>query len=89
MSLENEYGVIISNEKDRKVFNYLLSSVNDDMIVWAVNNLSGNRKPYVSNVAKLLKVDIPNERLLQDPDTVIPVEQGIDMLRQVMRIKNK
>lgn len=89
MSLKNEYGVIISNDRDRKVFNFLLSSVNEDMILWAVKNLDGNRKPYVSNIVKLLKIEVPHESTLQDPGKVIPIEQGIEMLKRVMKVRPK
>lgn len=88
-SNQNDLGVIIVNEKDRKVFNYVVKSKGADLVVWAVNNLDGNRRPYISNIAKKLKVDIPPENELPDPDKIVPIDKGLEMLSQVIRIRRR
>ncbi len=52
---------IIKTERDQREYNYLLQQVGEKRIAEAIASLSGNRKPFVSNIAKLLKIEIPPE----------------------------
>lgn len=83
----NDHGVLILSKRDAKEFNYLLKIKGSDSIKIAVRSVKGNRLTYVSNLAKILKVDIPND--LPDPSEVIPIEQGLEMLKSVMRMRKK
>ncbi len=47
--------------------------------------LIGNRKPYVSNIAKIAKLDIPED--LPDAGKVISIEQGLEMISKVIKLR--
>lgn len=81
----NDHGVLILSKRDAIEFDYLLKIKGSASIKYAVKSIEGNRLAYVSNLAKILKVDIPKD--LPDPEKVIPIEQGLDMLRSVMRMR--
>lgn len=74
----NEYGVLILSDRDRIEFDFILENRGADWVRYAVNNLVGNRKPYVSNIAKLAKIDIPAN--LPDKQKVISIEKGFEIL---------
>ena len=82
----NELGVIILTDRDRIEFNYLLKVRGERAIRLAITKLNGKR-PYVSNMAKILKVDVPKD--LPDPDKVLPIEKGLGMLAQVIRVRKR
>ncbi|MGO3683473.1 MAG: hypothetical protein ACTJGV_02005 [Proteus vulgaris] len=81
----NDHGVLILSKRDAIEFNYLLEIKGSASIKYAVKSIKGNRFAYVSNLAKILKVDIPKD--LPDPSQVIPIEQGLAMLKSVMRMR--
>lgn len=58
--MKNSNKIIISNEKDERVYEWLIKQVGKEKIEWAVNNLSGNTKPYLSNIVKKLNLSIPS-----------------------------
>lgn len=64
-------GVIISNDRDRRTFAWLKSQVGEAAIAAAVEQLAGNRKPYLSNVAKALAVDLPKDLMATDRETAL------------------
>lgn len=51
-------GVIVDNDRDRRTLAWLRGQVGDASILAAVDQLSG-RKPYLSNVARVLGVALP------------------------------
>ncbi|MVO43784.1 hypothetical protein GO864_17620 [Acinetobacter baumannii] len=59
MSLDSlKKQLIINNEVDQKNFDYLIAQVDQVAIEYAINELeSQNKRPYLSNIFKLL--DIP------------------------------
>lgn len=69
----NELGVIIASDRDRIACDYLVKCRSAEAVIWAVKNQPGKRKPFVSNVAKKLFVDIPKD--LPDPQKVLTIEQ--------------
>lgn len=82
----NELGVIILTDRDRIEFNYLLKVRGETAIRLAITKLNGKR-PYISNIAKILKVEVPKD--LPDPDKVVPIEKGLEMIAQVIRIRKR
>lgn len=66
-----DLGVIISNDRDRRTFAWLKSHVGETAIVAAVEQLAGNRKPYLSNIAKALAVDLPKDLMATDRETAL------------------
>jgi hypothetical protein len=50
---------IIANERDRQALDWLRARVGADAIQGAIERLAGQRRPYVSNLAKVLGVTLP------------------------------
>lgn len=51
--------LLIQNDRDRRALAWLIDQVGEDAIRQAVGRLAGERKPFVSNVAKVLSVKLP------------------------------
>lgn len=51
--------VLILSERDKAGFDYLVRIRGKEAVELAVDHLAGKRRPYVSNVAKLMMVTIP------------------------------
>lgn len=83
----NEYGVLILSDRDRIEFDYILKIRGEDWVRYAGANLIGNRKPYVSNIAKIAKLEIPKD--LPDPDKIMSIDQGLELISKFVRIKKK
>lgn len=66
-----ELGVIVANDRDRRTLAWLRDRVGDASIVGAVGQLAGNRKPYLSNVAKALGVALPERLEATDRETAL------------------
>ena len=64
-----ELGVIVANDRDRRTLAWLRDRVGDAAILGAVGQLAGNRKPYLSNVAKALDVALPERLEATDRET--------------------
>lgn len=69
----NEYGVLILSERDKKEFDYILEVRGVEWVNYAVKNLIGNRKPYVSNISKIAKLEIPEN--LPDKEKILSAEE--------------
>lgn len=79
----NEYGVLILSDRDRIEFDYILEVRGADWVHYALSNLIGNRKPYVSNIAKIAKLEIPQN--LVDKQTVLGHEDSIKIIEEIKR----
>lgn len=66
-----ELGVIVANDRDRRALVWLREHVGDAAIVAAVDQLPGTRKPYLSNIVKLLGVSLPEWLKITDRDTAL------------------
>lgn len=64
-------GIIIVNERDRRTLQWLINHVGEAAISAAVAQLAGNRKPYLSNIAKALGVDLPKDLMAADRETAL------------------
>ncbi|MGR0117842.1 cryptic plasmid protein A [Ralstonia pseudosolanacearum] len=62
-------GVIVANDRDLRSLTWLREQVGDTAIAAAVAQLAGQRRPYVSNVAKALGIAIPSDLALTGADT--------------------
>ncbi len=51
--------IFVVNDRDRRTLAWLRTQVSEEVIIAAVEGLAGARKPFVSNVAKLLGLTIP------------------------------
>lgn len=79
----NELGVIIGSDRDRIGCDYMVKCRSKEAVMWAAKSLPGNRKPYVSNIAKKLLLEIPND--LPDPQKVLSLEE----VRELFDFKTK
>lgn len=51
--------VMLANDRDHRTFDWLCREVGETRIEEAIGQLAGNRKPYLSNLCKLLGVTPP------------------------------
>ena len=51
--------ILVLNDRDRRTLAWLRSQVSDEAIAAAVEQLAGARRPFVSNVAKVLGLIVP------------------------------
>ncbi|WP_322034196.1 hypothetical protein [Paraburkholderia sp. J76] len=58
--LGTKTGVLVETHKDERCLAYLVAQKGEDAVRTAVTQLAGNRKPFVSNIAKILGVDFPD-----------------------------
>ena len=80
----NNENVIILTDRDKAEYEYLCKVRGEQSVVWASQNLAGKRKPYISNLAKILKVDIPND--LHIGVEVVSAEQAQMYLMDIKKI---
>lgn len=76
--------VIIVSDRDKETYHYLVRQRGKDAVELATNYLAGKRKPYVSNIAKLMKVSIPTQ--LQREDQAVSTDQALLYLEQMKKI---
>ena len=60
-------GVIVANDRDRRTLAWLLGQVGAEAVRGAVGRLAGERRPYLSNVAKALSVALPDRLEVAPP----------------------
>ena len=56
--------VILSTDRDRRTYDYLVSVCGSARVSKAIEQLPGRTRPYVSNIAKILGVTIPENVVL-------------------------
>lgn len=76
-----DLGVIVANDRDRRTLAWLRGQVGDAAILDAVSRLSGNRKQYLSNISKLLHVDLPTQLSVADREAAIKHLAAIRAIR--------
>lgn len=79
-SQEFEMGkLIIDNERDKRAAEWLIKNVGQKAVEKAIDQLAGNRKPYVSNVAKVLGLEIPKSVV------ITPAKEARENLSKIMK----
>lgn len=71
----NHPAPIIENDRDRRAFSWLCEQVGADAIAEAVERLPGNRRPYLTNIARVLGLEPP--RLLDVPQPDSPIRAKV------------
>jgi hypothetical protein len=61
-------GVIVNTARDRRALQYILAECGSDAVELACARLAGQRKTYISNIAKVLGVTIPDEVVITPRD---------------------
>ena len=72
--------VIVESDRDRRVYDYLVQTCGITRVVNARNQLPGRTRPYVSNLAKMLGVTIP------DAVIITPREEARRHLAEIKKI---
>jgi hypothetical protein len=75
---------IIVNDKEERIYSWLLAEVGQPAIDEAIKKLAGNRKPYLSNIVKILGLKIPKS-VLNTPSH--QARQHLDKLMNYINIK--
>ncbi|MBC8751493.1 hypothetical protein F6X42_34715 [Paraburkholderia sp. WC7.3b] len=57
-------GVIVSTARDQRAFDFLVARVGCERVIEARLALPGQRRAYVSNIAKQLKIVIPEDVMI-------------------------
>lgn len=76
--------VLIMSERDRAGYEYLVKIRGRGAVEMAVNHLAGKRKPYVSNIAKLMCVTIPTT--IQREELPVSDEVANNFLEQMKKM---
>lgn len=79
-------GVITKSARDARVLEWLIAQVGEDAVVAACGRLSGNRRAYVSNLAKILNLSPPADLSLTPREDAA---KRVAALRQMLRVGNK
>lgn len=61
--------IIIENERDERIYDWLLKTVNEEEINNAISSIQGNQKPYLTNILKKLGLKAPNS-ITQTPKEI-------------------
>jgi hypothetical protein len=61
-------GVIVNSERDRRTLDYLIATCGRGAVEQACANLAGQRKTYVSNIARLLGIKVPEDVVITPRD---------------------
>ena len=77
--------IIVENERDRRTLQWLIDTVGENAILDAIQRIPGNRRPYVSNVAKVLGVTPPRSLEIADRETAL---RHIDAIRRQLANKS-
>ena len=78
--------VILNNDQDRRTFAWLRMQVGDEAITNAISGLSGARKPYVSNLCKVLAIIPPVDLEKTDRDIAL---QNLAKIRSILTLPTK
>ncbi len=77
--------VIVTSERDQRVLDWLLSQVGRDALEAACRLIPGRRRPYVSNVAKVLGLTPPSDLALTPSDVA---RRHLSEFRTLLRRKS-
>lgn len=75
-------GVLVTSDRDQRVLDWLISQVGSDAVMAACERISGRRRPYVSNVAKVLGLNPPPSLVLAPHDVA---RQHLSKFRALLR----
>lgn len=72
--------VVVESERDSRTLAYLFATCGEQAVEQACGQLPGSRRPYVSNLARVLRVSIP--------DSVVktPRAEGIEQLAAIKQL---
>lgn len=71
--------IILESERDRRTLAWLIEQVGEEAVERACKQLAGKRKPYPSNLAKILGLIPPESLTCPTPEQV---QQHLNQLRR-------
>jgi hypothetical protein len=79
--------IIIENERDKRVYQWLMETVDEKEILLAIAKLPGQQKTYLSNIIKILNLNVPKS-VIQTPK-VTARKNLTKMLNEINRKMNE
>lgn len=83
-SFAKAYTIPLDNERDHRVLAWLRSTVGDEAIRDAIGRLAGRRRPFVSNLCRVLGVEVPPE-VIEPSKAVLSREEAKQRLEALRR----
>ena len=83
-SFAQAYTIPLDNERDHRVLAWLRSTVGDEAIRDAIGRLAGRRRPFVSNLCRVLGVEVPPE-VIEPSKAVLSREEARQRLEGLKR----
>lgn len=78
--------VVIESERDRRTYEWLVAQVGAEAVSRACQSLAGDRKPFVSNVAKTLGLKPPSDLALASRETA---QKHLATMRTILEPKSR
>lgn len=83
-SFAKDYTIPLDNERDRRTLAWLRSTVGDEAIRDAIGRLAGRRRPFVSNLCRVLGVEVP-PAVVEPSKAVLSREEAKQRLEALRR----
>lgn len=77
---------ILENDQDRRIYQWLIARVGERAVEDACHNLVGRRKPYLTNILKILNI-IPPPQVVQTPTE--EARQRLGLMIEYIKTKEK
>lgn len=87
--MNQESAVIIANDRDKRALAWLKAQVGLEAIQGATERLAGARRPYVSNVAKVLGLTLPVEDLVEPEPPRADRETALKHLAELRAVMDR
>jgi hypothetical protein len=81
--LADTTGVLVETPKDERILEYLVAEKGEEAVRSAVGQLAGHRRPYVSNIVKIMAIEIP------DDVVITPRDEGLVHLESIKQLLRK
>lgn len=74
--------IVIESDRDRRTYQWLLSQVGEDALHDACLSLAGNRRLYVSNLAKVLGLNPPADLAIAPKEAAL---RHLAKMREILK----
>lgn len=76
--------ILIESDRDRRIYDWLLTQVGEAALREACSSLAGNRRLYVSNLAKVLGLKPPADLVLTPREAAL---RHLAEMREMLKVK--
>lgn len=70
-------GVVVTSAREQRVLDWLITQVGHEAVISACDKLAGGRKPFPSNIAKILELQVPGDLVFTPRDDALRLLKGI------------